>query len=201
LINFNLDHFTNLVGNLHLFAFKSVNFVPHCIAYLSNLTSGSHFQTCTGHFFLFDPTVNTSNLRFEIGLKCCNSLVFTLELCPNDGIHLVITVPQFFCLVATLLLAQFVFNVDLVLDVVELAGSFLLLTEQTVDEVSHFNLHSISQFGVNLPKHASELFRIFKVRDFNTAKILFFFHSFHFDQAELLLKCHDFLLHFLVYIA
>ena len=92
LIHLNFDHFTDFVSDLHLLVFKSVYFVPNCITNLANFCSQANLLTSSRKFLLFDPPINASELRLEIILQLRDHLIFPLELCPYNCIHLVVAI-------------------------------------------------------------------------------------------------------------
>jgi len=196
LIYFNFDHFTDFVSYLNLLIFKTIYFIPDCITNFTNFCSQTNLLTSSGKFFLFDPPIYTSQLRFEIVLQLCNHLVFSLKFCSYYCVHLVITISKFVRLMATLFLIHFFFDLNLVFNIVDCSCTFILFSQKSVHKISKFYLQSCAKLSIHLIKHSSKLFAIFKSIYFNASKIFFFFILVSLQKLYGLFKTHQLNFHF-----
>ena len=71
LVDLNSNHFTQLVSDLNLIVFETIDFVADRVIDLSNFSTQVYFLLSPRHFFLADPSINTANLSFQV---CINRL-------------------------------------------------------------------------------------------------------------------------------
>ena len=71
LIDLNSNHFTQLVSDLNLIVFETINLVADRVVDLSDFSAQVHFLLSPSHFFLSNPSINTANLSFQV---CINRL-------------------------------------------------------------------------------------------------------------------------------
>jgi len=72
--------------------FESIDFVPHRIVDLVDFSSDGDLLLSSGELFLSDPAVDASDLRLKVGLDVSDRLVFALELLPDVGVHLLVSI-------------------------------------------------------------------------------------------------------------
>lgn len=195
LINLDSDHFRHFVGYLNLIAFKAIDFVPHRVVYLSNLCTQVNFLLSSGHLFLPDPAVDTSDLGLKVGIHGLDSLVFALELIANIAIHLIVALAHLLNSLSALFSFHSIFDIDLVSNVLNLAGPLFLLREQPIDQVGHFDFHSVRLVILNLIEHVSEVVWVFQGINLDAANVLLLFPLFHVHKRHILLQTHQFALY------
>ena len=91
---------------------------------------------CSSKLLLPDPSIDASDLGLKVGLHGLKCLILPLEFRPNIGIHLVVSISQFIHSLSSLLLIHLAFDIDLVPHVLHLSGTFFLLMEKSIHQVS-----------------------------------------------------------------
>ena len=127
---------------MDLLALEAFDVVLHALIHLGNVVSDVYLLLSSLEFLLLDPTIDSPDLDFNAVLESQNSLVLSLELSPHNRVHSRVPISHLLSLILSFLLVKLVFHVHLIADIVKRTKTFLLLLQESVDEVGHLQLQS-----------------------------------------------------------
>ena len=159
------------------------------VIFLSFLYLCSHvdFLLISGNLFLLDPAIDGSNLLVETLLQSQKGLIFPLEFSFHNRIHGRISVTHLVPFMFALLAGDFILNVHLILDFIDLAHSLFLLQEKPVYQVCHFHFKLATEFNLDLIHHVFEILVVFKTSNLKSPNVVPFSSEIIFEQIHLLL--------------
>ena len=127
LVDLNSNHFTQLVRDLNLIVFETINLVADRVIDLSDFSTQVHFLLSPSHFFLSDPSINTADLCFQVCINRLDRLIFALELLSDVCIHLIVSLAHLLNTLSALFTLHALFQVHLVTNIINRSSSFFLL--------------------------------------------------------------------------
>lgn len=69
LVNLNPNHLAQLIRNLNLIVFEAIDFVADRVVNLGDFSTQVNFLLRPSHFFLTDPSVDTTNLCLKVRIN------------------------------------------------------------------------------------------------------------------------------------
>lgn len=171
-----------------MLALERINIVSHGVLSFRNLSSEVDLLLVSSQLFLLDPAADGSELLFNCLLQSHDGLVLPLELSLDHGVHSVISVSHFFTFVLLLLQYHLVFDINLILHVINLAHSLLLFEKNSVDQISYLNLKLIAKVILHTSKHVSEVVIVLEINKFKLKEVFLFSAEIAFEIQHLLVN-------------
>lgn len=163
LVNFDANHFTELVRYLSLAVLETIDLVSNRVVDLGDFTAEGDFLLRTSHLFLADPAVDAADLGFKVRAERLNRLIFALELLADVPVHLVITLAHFFNTLSALLLLHAILHLYLIPHIIDLTSTLFLLAQQAIDKVGDLDLKALLRIVLYLVQHVAEVIRVLQV--------------------------------------